>query len=124
VIVTGIGRRGLIGLSAAAWLAFAAARVFGQAGARLEIAVLEGDAAAPGISVSIESALLPDGQVVVTTESDGVARLDLESDGLYDVRVEAPGFHAAVLRDVRVSGGETTSVTLELIPRPSGSGSY
>jgi hypothetical protein len=36
--------------------------------------------------------------------------------------VETPGFQTAVVRDVRVLSGETTSVTLNLIPRFPGGG--
>lgn len=119
-----LSRRRLFALGAGTSLLLAARPTLAQPATVLEVAVLDGDLALPGIHVQVESPALADGEAVILTDLNGVARLDVVNEGLYDVRVEAPGYLNAALRDIRVAAAETTSVSVQLIQRGLGSGSY
>jgi hypothetical protein len=119
-----INRRKLLGLGFGTTLALVTARSLAQTTARLEVTVVADDVPLAGIPVQVESAALVSGVMVQETDADGVARLELDSGGLCNVRVEAPGYQLAVLLDVPVPLGSTSSVTLNLVPRVPGGGSY
>jgi len=67
------------------------------------------------VTVAREDAGAPAAPVSVATGDAGVAVVDGLVEGRYTIQVEFPGFETAVVRDVRVRGGDTRRrVTLQI----------
>jgi hypothetical protein len=90
----------------------------------LEICVVGESGPIENANVQLSSVFLSMGRLELQTDSQGLARFGLSQPGYYDVFVNAEGFRPAVARDVYVSGGDASQVTLTLEAGDPGGGGY
>ncbi len=70
----------------------------------------ETGAALPGVTITAESPAVMGGSVSTVTSAEGVYRFPSLPPGLYELRIELPGFRPILMRDIRINVGLALTV--------------
>jgi hypothetical protein len=117
-------RRWLVFTGALAALGLAMPPASAQGRPALDVLVTVDSQPIADVVVRVRSGYLASGELAAPTDGDGRVSFELPATGFYDLIVEANEFMPALATDIRVSEDTLARVTIELIRRVTGSGSY